>query len=836
MDGVRVHAVVSDLPVLGGAVRQDLGGRIDVAQGDGGLEIEVGEGQLHAEGGVHAAVVQLEELLDGLGLQTRRDPVTVLRGRERPDRVVLDTDIGIVGLDQGGVVGGIEDVARHDRRVLGFREGAVGGRRGGESRVQGYQVEGCRCATGHHELHDGAGVGAVAGQGGVGAAGVALVGVAGVVVEAGVKGRHGGGRVVVEDEGLAGVGREVHDHIGPLGGAEEEALVSHVQHHDVAAVVVVADGLGIDDDRVGQKARLVADLDEGRACSERIWHAAIAAIGGPGGGPRRVRGRRHHGHFGAAAIRLEEAQVPEAVVGGVQDAEAVGLGIDGDRGIGGAIHQGGVHEGFGHQRGVGRAGDLGARGAARNGLGAMDQARGGGQRGPEPRAVVPPAHGIGAGEVRGVLVHHVDVGIPEGAVATVFDFVPGGIRGGRGQECDGVNVGHADGAQGGGVDEGLVLDDEGDAVVVETAAVVGQDPGVDELVVDRVHDEVARSLAGVDVQAGEREGVVVVEHEPTALLVGVVVGGDAVTGGAGAHVGHVLEGGALLVARVLIRRGDPLVGGAVTDPGIESTVEVELGAVLGVELRPEGAGAQGAVASAHHGGVHGDEQVTLGARGQQVPELHADRAIPVGDDDGAEVVGGGAAVHPRRAAVLDVAAQLGGRQARVEPLGVLDDVDLVVVRTGVGGGVRHAHGDVVPQVVRVGRAQTGQPVHELLQALGVVPVAGGPVQVVRLGQLEAGAGREHRSFRGEPLGGQGRVLGGGVDAQGLGIDLAALGGQGRLGPRGRCRPGIVQHGPAGGPLDDGGLVAAGGGGRGAVGHFLCLRRQAEAREQCHGQP
>ena len=46
-----------------------------------------------------------------------------------------------------------------------------------------------------------------------------------------------------------------------------------------------------------------------------------------------------------------------------------------------------------------------------------------------------------------------------------------------------------------------------------------------------VGDQVAGGLAGVHVQAGDAPGVVVVEHQPGALLVGVVEGLAAVVGG-----------------------------------------------------------------------------------------------------------------------------------------------------------------------------------------------------------------------------------------------------------------------------------------------------------------
>ncbi len=66
VDEVGVHAVVGDLPELRLAVPDDLGGRIDVAEGIVVWVEEVGERQLDAQGGIHPAIIQRKEFLDGL--------------------------------------------------------------------------------------------------------------------------------------------------------------------------------------------------------------------------------------------------------------------------------------------------------------------------------------------------------------------------------------------------------------------------------------------------------------------------------------------------------------------------------------------------------------------------------------------------------------------------------------------------------------------------------------------------------------------------------------------------------------------------------------------------
>ena len=58
----------------------------------------------------------------------------------------------------------------------------------------------------------------------------------------------------------------------------------------------------------------------------------------------------------------------------------------------------------------------------------------------------------------------------------------------------------------------------------------------DERLLGVVGDQVAGGLAGVHVEAGDAPGVVVVEHQPRALLVGVVEGLAAVVGGVASTV------------------------------------------------------------------------------------------------------------------------------------------------------------------------------------------------------------------------------------------------------------------------------------------------------------
>ena len=147
--------------------------------------------------------------------------------------------------------------------------------------LQRGQVEGgCRRACRDLDLHDGAGVRAVAGQDGR-CAGRAQVRGAGVVVVAGHPGREGGGRIVVEDQGLAGELREVDDHVGPLGRRQQQGVLVHVA--DVEAGRVGDPGgrlVGRDDHRGRQEAAFGADLDPARARRAAGWCRGVGKTTG----------------------------------------------------------------------------------------------------------------------------------------------------------------------------------------------------------------------------------------------------------------------------------------------------------------------------------------------------------------------------------------------------------------------------------------------------------------------------------------------------------------------------------------------------------------------------
>ena len=188
-----------------------------------------------------------------------------------------------------------------------------------------------------------------------------LIRVAGVVVVTRVEGRDGRRRVVVQDERGAGRDlREVHDHVGPLGGAEQQGVVGHVEHHDVAPVVLVVDGLVRQDHRRGQHPALVADLDHLRAGCRRVRHPPVAAVSRPGRRETSCLARLDHRDLAGVSAGQRPARIPHrrtglgviqlqvehAVVARVQDPEAVGLALHLEVRVGGPVDQRRVHERF----------------------------------------------------------------------------------------------------------------------------------------------------------------------------------------------------------------------------------------------------------------------------------------------------------------------------------------------------------------------------------------------------------------------------------------------------------------------------------------------------------
>ena len=117
----------------------------------------------------------------------------------------------------------------------------------------------------------------------------------------------------------------------------------------------------------------------------------------------------------------------------------------------------------------------------------------------------------------------------------------------------------------------------------------GKSPVGDQLLFGRIGDQIARCLACVDVEAGDAPGVVMVEHQSRALLVGVVEGLAAVGVGRtirhteaapGCHVRNIAHADTFGIGSPLTGRGDPLVRRAVADPWRDAAMQVQCGPVV----------------------------------------------------------------------------------------------------------------------------------------------------------------------------------------------------------------------------------------------------------------
>ncbi len=125
---------------------------------------------------------------------------------------------------------------------------------------------------------------------------------------------------------------------------------------------------------------------------------------------------------------------------------------------------------------------------------------------PEPRPIGPPAELVDARAVARVLGRRVDVRQPQVALAAPAWPRPRSCRTRRAAPSLGTKVLSW-------MTSGMPMRQAGDERRWAISSVLGV-----------IVDQVGRGLAGVDVQAGDAPGVVVVEQQPGALLVGVVVG------------------------------------------------------------------------------------------------------------------------------------------------------------------------------------------------------------------------------------------------------------------------------------------------------------------------
>ena len=111
----------------------------------------------------------------------------------------------------------------------------------------------------------------------------------------------------------------------------------------------------------------------------------------------------------------------------------------------------------------------------------------------------------------------------------------------------------------------------------------GRMPRGDQVLLRRVGHQVAGGFAGVDIEARDAPRMVVVEHQPGTLLVGVEErnGPIARIG----HVGNILDTDTFRILGDFPRGRGPLVRRAVADPGREAAMQVQGRAVLGEVLQ-----------------------------------------------------------------------------------------------------------------------------------------------------------------------------------------------------------------------------------------------------------
>ncbi|KUG07138.1 hypothetical protein ASZ90_016751 [hydrocarbon metagenome] len=290
---------------------------------------------------------------------------------------------------------------------------------------------------------------------------------------------------------------------------------------------------------------------------------------------------------------------------------------------------------------------------------------------PEPGAVVPPAIGVDPGEITGVLDRHVDVGVPQ---------VAGVRRSGSRSPVPGRVLCR----EGILIDEGPVLDDQGDPDIREDLQAVRVHPGIVgslyHVLIDLVCQQVPGSLACVDIEPGDTVRMVMVEHQTCTLLVGIVEGQDPLwrVRSAVQHIGDIVHTHSTGVIRILPVRGCPLVRSTITDPRGCTTVKVKGCPVLGVIEIP----ARGHIhlerthPCSHDGLVDRDEQVAVRSRGEIVDKPDPDRLVRLCHDKGSEVmelVEGGSDIY------LAVSAQAGCGEVRVQLLIELPEFDLVVI-------------------------------------------------------------------------------------------------------------------------------------------------------------
>ena len=243
-------------------------------------------------------------------------------------------------------------------------------------------------------------------------------------------------------------------------------------------------------------------------------------------------------------------------------------------------------------------------------------------------------------------------------------------------------------------DEGFILDDQGDHVGVGRQGAIGNH-GLHGGVLQHI----TGSLTAIYVQAGDAIGMVVVEHQTGALLVGVEEGHRTRTGIG--HIGHVNRADTFRVGRAFGSGGRPLVGGTIADPGGDAAMQMQGGAVLGVSSGGCADPAQGSGGIRGGAAARNDDRGGGGIQGARVGDMQAvNHPVQDGGCCGGIHAGGSARDRDGRDAGVACAAGedrntghfTGGAHAGAHRGGVHRDVQIashagwqIVVKLDAGG-------------------------------------------------------------------------------------------------------------------------------------------------------
>ena len=368
-----------------------------------------------------------------------------------------------------------------------------------------------------------------------------------------------------------------------------------------------------------------------------------------------------------------QLQIEHAVIAGVQDPEPIGFGLHGHVWVGGTVDHRRVHVTFGHD---------GYRRRYR--MHQISRSRSRQLWGPEPWTIVPPAKRIRSiGGIR-VLVGHVNMGEPKIANPAPMGEIPEWIGRccGAGHECP-------------------VLDDQRNAKGVESATLIRKDSTVDQRQFVRIIQQITRSFAGINIETGHAIRMVMVEHQPTTLLVGIIV--SRRPGTRIRHVGNVLLTHTIGIGSHFSCGGNPLVGRSIADPWSKASMKMKDGTILCV-VHGHGGHSQGAHPRSHDGGVHRQEEIAVDARGEHVAKLDSHRYVALGDDQRSHIM-----VCPiSRRGEISIAPQFGCGQIRVHLLGVVEQPDLVIIGSRIRIHIRIGNRNILSEVVVAGRPQPRQ--------------------------------------------------------------------------------------------------------------------------------